>query len=60
MNKNYMYTISGATNSNFHKFWVTTTVAIMKGDNKQYWTWVKNQRLKDIQSENDIEILTES
>tara|TARA_R110001592_G_scaffold200715_1_gene449582 strand:- start:2511 stop:2672 length:162 start_codon:yes stop_codon:yes gene_type:complete len=26
----------------------------MKGDNKQYWTWVKNQRLKDIQSENDI------
>ena len=21
------------------------------GENKQYWTWVKNQRLKDIEAE---------
>ena len=21
------------------------------GDNRQYWTWVKNQRIKDIESE---------
>ncbi len=27
MNTNYMYSVSGASNGNFHKFWVTTTVA---------------------------------
>jgi len=27
MNTNYMYSISGATNDNYHKFWVTTTIA---------------------------------
>jgi hypothetical protein len=27
MNTNYMYSVSGSSNSNFHKFWVTTTVA---------------------------------
>lgn len=26
----------------------------MKGDNKAYWTWVKNQRTKDIQTEEKI------
>ena len=26
-NTNFMYTISGADNDNFHKFWVTTTIA---------------------------------
>ena len=26
MNTSFMYTISGVTNDNFHKFWVTTTV----------------------------------
>ncbi len=26
----------------------------MKGDNRQYWTWVKNQRLKDIEAETAI------
>jgi len=24
------------------------------GENKQYWTWVKNQRLKDIEAEEAI------
>jgi|TARA_R110002096_G_scaffold432179_1_gene648447 hypothetical protein len=23
----------------------------MKGENKQHWTWVKNQRIKDIEAE---------
>ena len=27
LNTNYMYSVSGSSNSNFHKFWVTTTVA---------------------------------
>lgn len=27
MNKSFMYAISGVSNNNFHKFWVTTTVA---------------------------------
>jgi len=27
MNTNYMYSISGANNSNYHKFWITTTIA---------------------------------
>jgi hypothetical protein len=26
LNTNYMYSVSGSSNSNFHKFWVTTTV----------------------------------
>ena len=27
MNTSFMYTISGADNDNFHKFWITTTIA---------------------------------
>ena len=27
MNTNYMYQISGTNNSNFHQFWVETTIA---------------------------------
>ena len=27
MNKSYMYPISGANNTNFHQFWVETTIA---------------------------------
>ena len=27
MNTNFMYSVSGADNDNFHKFWITTTIA---------------------------------
>ena len=27
MNTNFMYSVSGADNNNFHKFWITTTIA---------------------------------
>ena len=27
MNTSFMYTVSGADNDNFHKFWITTTIA---------------------------------
>jgi|TARA_R110002096_G_scaffold434044_1_gene654544 hypothetical protein len=27
----------------------------MKVDSKQYWTWVKNQRIKDIEAEEAID-----
>ena len=26
----------------------------MKGDNKVHWTWVKNQRIKDIEAQEKI------
>jgi len=26
----------------------------MEVDNKEYWTWVKNERLKDIEAEQEI------